>query len=169
MYNIVVGSELALQLICIHGPWVGNIKGQYNINNLTKAVGKIHLQLCHIVSILSAKSSMSIFMLLFSEAGQTCLCQEQQNIFCEIMLIDPNSDFCYVPQSTAVSSTSQRMKLLRKMWTLNVRRENLVIKKTAAVYNRHFDSTDFIQGGQRRLKEAAVTVSGRGDNDQRMR
>lgn len=44
------------------------------------------------------------------------------------------------------------------MWTPNVRRENLVIKKTAAVYNRHFDSTDFIQGGQRRLKEAAVAV-----------
>lgn len=45
MYNIAAGSELALQLSCIYGPWVGNIKGQYNINNLTKAVGKIHLQL----------------------------------------------------------------------------------------------------------------------------
>lgn len=36
-------------------------------------------------------------MPLFSEAGQTCLCQEQQNTFCEIIVIDPNSD---VPQST---------------------------------------------------------------------
>lgn len=39
-------------------------------------------------------------MLLFSEAGQTCLCQDQQNAFCEIIVIDPNSDFRYVPQST---------------------------------------------------------------------
>uniref|UniRef100_A0A3Q3JXB0 THAP domain-containing protein 1 n=1 Tax=Monopterus albus TaxID=43700 RepID=A0A3Q3JXB0_MONAL len=47
---------------------------------------------------------------------------------------------------------------LRKIWIRNVRRDNLVIKRTTTVCSRHFVSTDVIQGGQRRLKEGAVPV-----------
>ncbi|XP_049437202.1 uncharacterized protein LOC125891759 [Epinephelus fuscoguttatus] len=47
---------------------------------------------------------------------------------------------------------------LRKIWIRNVRRENLVIKRSRAVCSRHFVSTDVIQRGRRRLKERAVPV-----------
>uniref|UniRef100_A0A3Q3K693 THAP domain-containing protein 1 n=1 Tax=Monopterus albus TaxID=43700 RepID=A0A3Q3K693_MONAL len=47
---------------------------------------------------------------------------------------------------------------LRKIWIRNVRRDNLVIKRTTTVCSRHFVSTDVIQGGRRRLKEGAVPV-----------
>uniref|UniRef100_A0A3Q3IAN0 THAP domain-containing protein 1 n=1 Tax=Monopterus albus TaxID=43700 RepID=A0A3Q3IAN0_MONAL len=47
---------------------------------------------------------------------------------------------------------------LRKTWIRNVRRDNLVIKRTTTVCSRHFLSTDVIQGGRRRLKEGAVPV-----------
>uniref|UniRef100_A0A3Q3JDG9 THAP domain-containing protein 1 n=1 Tax=Monopterus albus TaxID=43700 RepID=A0A3Q3JDG9_MONAL len=47
---------------------------------------------------------------------------------------------------------------LRKIWIRNVRRDNLVIKRTTTVCSRHFVSTDVIQGGRQRLKEGAVPV-----------
>uniref|UniRef100_A0A3Q3JEE7 THAP domain-containing protein 1 n=1 Tax=Monopterus albus TaxID=43700 RepID=A0A3Q3JEE7_MONAL len=45
---------------------------------------------------------------------------------------------------------------LRKIWIRNVRRDNLVIKRTTTVCSRHFISADVIQCGRRRLKEGAV-------------
>uniref|UniRef100_A0A3Q3KE18 THAP-type domain-containing protein n=1 Tax=Monopterus albus TaxID=43700 RepID=A0A3Q3KE18_MONAL len=46
-----------------------------------------------------------------------------------------------------------------EIWIRNVRRDNLVIKRTTTVCSRHFVSTDVIQGGRRRLKEGAVPVT----------
>uniref|UniRef100_A0A3Q3JGU5 THAP domain-containing protein 1 n=1 Tax=Monopterus albus TaxID=43700 RepID=A0A3Q3JGU5_MONAL len=47
---------------------------------------------------------------------------------------------------------------LRKIWIRNVRRDNLVIKRTTTVCSRHFVYTDVFQGGRRCLKEGAVPV-----------
>ncbi|ROL41648.1 THAP domain-containing protein 2 [Anabarilius grahami] len=79
---------------------------------------------------------------------------------------NPNSDFCCVPKcaisgkfnSTISFHHFPKDETLRKIWIRNVRRENLVIKRTTTVCSRHFVSTDVIQGGRRRLKEGAVPV-----------
>ncbi|XP_061634198.1 DNA transposase THAP9 [Phyllopteryx taeniolatus] len=79
---------------------------------------------------------------------------------------NPNSDFCCVPQCSMSGKFNSAVSFhhfpknenLRKIWTRNVRRENLVIKRTTTVCSRHFMPTDVIQGGRRRLKEGAVPV-----------
>ena len=79
---------------------------------------------------------------------------------------NPNSDFCCVPQcamsgkfnSTVSFHHFPKEETIRKIWIRNVRRDNLVIKRTTTVCSRHFVSTDVIQGGRRRLKEGAVPV-----------
>lgn len=79
---------------------------------------------------------------------------------------NPNSSFCCVPKC-AVSGKFNSIvsfhnipkdETLRKLWMRNVRRENLVVKKTTTVCSRHFVSTDVIQGGRRHLREGAVPV-----------
>lgn len=77
-----------------------------------------------------------------------------------------NSDFCCVPQC-AVSGKFNftvsfhhfpKDETVRRIWIHNVRRDNLVIKRTTTVFSRHFVSEDVIQDGRRRLKEGAVPV-----------
>ncbi|KAG9277990.1 hypothetical protein AMEX_G5770 [Astyanax mexicanus] len=79
---------------------------------------------------------------------------------------NPNSDFCCVPQCAMSGKFNScvsfhhfpKDETLRKVWIRNVRRENLVIKRTTTVCSRHFIDTDVIPGGRRRLKEGAVPV-----------
>ncbi|KAK0136273.1 hypothetical protein N1851_027823 [Merluccius polli] len=72
---------------------------------------------------------------------------------------NPNSDFCCVPQCAMSGKFNSTEETLRKIWIRNVRRDNLVIKRTTTVCSRHFVSRDVIQGGRRRhLKEGAVPV-----------
>ncbi|XP_062336855.1 uncharacterized protein LOC134036116 [Osmerus eperlanus] len=79
---------------------------------------------------------------------------------------NPNSDFCCVPQcemsgrfnSTVSFHHFPKNETVRKVWIRNVRRANLVIKRTTTVCSRHFVSTDVIDGGRRRLKEGAVPM-----------
>ena len=79
---------------------------------------------------------------------------------------NPNSDFCCVPQcemsgkfnSTVSFHHFPKNETFRKVWIRNVRRTNLVIKRTTTVCSRHFVSTDVINGGRRRLKEGAVPM-----------
>ncbi|CAM4620187.1 unnamed protein product [Leuciscus chuanchicus] len=79
---------------------------------------------------------------------------------------NPNSDFCCVPKcavsgkfnSTVSFHHIPKDETLRKLWMRNVRRENLVVKRTTTVCSRHFVSTDVIQGGRRHLREGAVPV-----------
>ena len=78
----------------------------------------------------------------------------------------PNSDFCCVPQCEMSGRFNSIVSFhhfpkdekVRQVWIRNVRRANLVIKRTTTVCSRHFVSTDVIDGGRRRLKEGAVPM-----------
>uniref|UniRef100_A0A3Q3IQ15 THAP domain-containing protein 1 n=1 Tax=Monopterus albus TaxID=43700 RepID=A0A3Q3IQ15_MONAL len=66
--------------------------------------------------------------------------------------------FCCVPQCAMSGKFNSAISFhhfpkdeaLIKIWIRNVRRDNLVIKKTT-VCSRHFVSTDVIQGGRQHL------------------